>query len=116
MQLATDVGARDDLGLLLLQRSQLVVQQLAGQRGLQQRVGAGRAAAQMAVRNGNQLVADADEQSFDAACKLLSMLQGTGAVEVLEAWQNPTTKRPAAISNTRLAQLRDTLLPVRVEG
>lgn len=43
-------------------------------------------------------------------------LQGTGAVEVIEAWTNPATNRPAAISNTRLAQLRDTLLPVRVEG
>lgn len=43
-------------------------------------------------------------------------LQGTGSVEVLEAWNNPTTNRSAAISNARLAQLRDTLLPVRVEG
>ena len=43
-------------------------------------------------------------------------LQGTGDVEVLEAWENPETNRPAAISNMRLAQLRDTLLPVRVEG
>ena len=43
-------------------------------------------------------------------------LQGTGDVEVLEEWRNPMTKRPAAISNTRLAQLRNTLLPVRVEG
>lgn len=43
-------------------------------------------------------------------------LQGTGQVEVLEAWRNPATNNPAAISNLRLAQLRDTLLPVRVEG
>jgi hypothetical protein len=43
-------------------------------------------------------------------------LQGTGDVEVLEEWRNPMTKRPAAISNARLAQLRNTLLPVRVEG
>ena len=43
-------------------------------------------------------------------------LQGTGKVEVLEAWANPATKRSAAISSTRLAQLRDSLLPVRVEG
>jgi len=43
-------------------------------------------------------------------------LQGTGDVEVLESWENPDTRRPAAISNTRLTQLRDTLLPFRVEG
>jgi len=43
-------------------------------------------------------------------------LQGTGKVEVLEAWENPATNKPAAISNARLAQLRDTLLPVCVAG
>lgn len=43
-------------------------------------------------------------------------LQGTGAVEVLETWKNPATKKPAALSNTRLAQLRDAWLPVRIEG
>jgi len=43
-------------------------------------------------------------------------MAGTGNVEVLEAWENPDTNRPAAISNARLAELRDTLLPVRVEG
>ena len=43
-------------------------------------------------------------------------LQGTGDVEVLEEWKNPITKRSAAISNARLAQLRNNLLPVRVEG
>jgi hypothetical protein len=43
-------------------------------------------------------------------------LQGTGDVEVLKAWINPSTKRPAALSNTRLAELRDSLMPVQVEG
>ncbi len=43
-------------------------------------------------------------------------LQGTGTVEVLERWINPTTNRPAALSNVHLAQLRDSLLPVQVEG
>jgi hypothetical protein len=43
-------------------------------------------------------------------------LKGTGAVEVLAAWTNPATGRPAAVSNARLAGLRDSLLPVRIEG
>jgi len=43
-------------------------------------------------------------------------LRGTGQVEVLEAWRNPATNRPAALSNVRLAQLRDSWLPVRVQG
>jgi hypothetical protein len=40
----------------------------------------------------------------------------TGTVEVLEPWQNPITKRPAAISNARLKQLCNQYLPVTVEG
>ncbi len=43
-------------------------------------------------------------------------LKGTGSVEVLETWTNPATNRPAAVSNDRLAALRDSLLPVRVTG
>ena len=43
-------------------------------------------------------------------------LQGTGEVEVLEVWRNPVTNRLAALSNARLARLRNSLLPVRVEG
>lgn len=39
-----------------------------------------------------------------------------GAVEVLEPWTNPGTGRPAAVSNDRLARLRDELLPVAVAG
>lgn len=43
-------------------------------------------------------------------------LQGTGSVEVLAEWENPDTGRPAAISNARLAELVEELLPVAVSG
>lgn len=43
-------------------------------------------------------------------------LQGTGVVEVLETWANPATQRGAAISDACLGHLRDSLLPVRVQG
>lgn len=43
-------------------------------------------------------------------------LQGTGDVDVLEVWENPATNKSAAIPNARLARLRDSFLPVRVEG
>jgi hypothetical protein len=39
-----------------------------------------------------------------------------GEVEVLEPWTNPSTARPAAVSNERLARLCRELLPVTVEG
>ncbi len=67
-----------------------------------------------ALRAGSHLLVH--ERHAEQLGEDFKRLQGTGDVEVLEAWENPATKRPAAISNARLAQLRDTLLPVRVEG
>ena len=39
-----------------------------------------------------------------------------GAVEVLEAWTNPATGRPAAAPNARLARIALESLPITVEG
>lgn len=39
-----------------------------------------------------------------------------GNVEVLAAWTNPATGRPAAISNARLAQLAQDSLPIKISG
>jgi hypothetical protein len=39
-----------------------------------------------------------------------------GDVEVLDAWTNPATDRPTAISNDRLARLCRDVLPIAVEG
>jgi len=46
----------------------------------------------------------------------LDRLRSAGTVELLEPWQNPETKRPAAIADERLAQLTSELLPIGVEG
>jgi hypothetical protein len=43
-------------------------------------------------------------------------LRSAGTVEILETWQNPETKRSAAISDERLAQLASELLPIGVDG
>jgi hypothetical protein len=67
-----------------------------------------------ALRAGSRLLVH--ERHAEQLGEDFKRLQGTGTVEVLKAWKNPATSRPAAISNARLAQLRDTLLPVRIEG
>ena len=48
--------------------------------------------------------------------KGLDRLARAGAVEVLAPWTHPSTGRPTAISNERLARLAGDLLPVAVEG
>lgn len=67
-----------------------------------------------ALRAGRRLLLH--ERHVKALGADFERLKGTGAVEVLQAWTNPATNRPAAVSNARLAALRDALLPVRVEG
>jgi len=67
-----------------------------------------------ALRTGCHLLVH--ERHVKALGEDFQRLKGTGAVEVLEAWTNPATDRPAAVSNARLARLRDSLLPVRLEG
>jgi hypothetical protein len=46
----------------------------------------------------------------------LDQLRSAGTVEIVEPWLNPETRRPAAISDERLAQLATELLPIGVEG
>lgn len=67
-----------------------------------------------ALRAGSRLLVP--ERHAKALGEEFDRLKDTGAVEVLEAWTNPATGRPAAVSNARLARLRDSLLPVRLEG
>jgi len=67
-----------------------------------------------AVRTGCHLLVH--ERHAKALGDDFQRLKGTGTVEVLEAWTNPATNRPAVVSNARLARLRDSLLPVRIEG
>ena len=52
----------------------------------------------------------------DALGGNFSRLQEAGAVEVLDVWTHPSTKRPAAVSNDRLRHLAEQYLPVSVEG
>ncbi len=52
----------------------------------------------------------------DALGDSMKRLRDAGAVEVLDAWTNPATQRPAAISNERLAKLAAEYLPFTLEG
>ncbi len=67
-----------------------------------------------ALRGGSRLLVH--ERHVTALGQDFARLKGTGVVEVLESWQNPATGRPAALSNARLAELRDTWLPVQITG
>ena len=67
-----------------------------------------------AVRKGSTLLlnprhAKALSDDFDR-------LKAAGTVEVLETWENPTTRRKSAISNEQLAQLNADYLPISVRG
>ena len=46
----------------------------------------------------------------------LSKLTSAGGVEILQAWINPATRRPTAISNERLGQLANEYQPIGVRG
>ncbi len=52
----------------------------------------------------------------EALGKEYERLARQGDVETLEPWTNPTTGRPAAISNDRLADLARRYLPVEITG
>jgi len=67
-----------------------------------------------ALRAGSRLLVH--PRHVEALGADFARLQGTGAVEVLEVWENPATGRPAAISNARLTALADELLPVKISG
>ena len=67
-----------------------------------------------ALHNGSKLLLH--KRHAAALGNRLAQLAEAGSVEVLPSWTNPATGRPAAISNTRLAQLIVEHLPVVVEG
>jgi hypothetical protein len=67
-----------------------------------------------ALRQGSRLLLQPRHRA--ALGEDLGRLQASGTVEILEPWVNPSTKRPTAISNARLAQLAADCLPVTIEG
>ena len=67
-----------------------------------------------ALHSGSKLLLH--KRHAGALGKRLAQLEEAGSVEVLPSWTNPATGRPAAISNTRLAQLIVEHLPVVLEG
>ncbi len=77
MQLTTDIGGDDEVGHAGLQCGEFIGEQLPGEFRLQERISAGRAAAQMSIGHGRQLIAAAAQQTFDHAIDLLPMLQST---------------------------------------
>lgn len=67
-----------------------------------------------AVRSGTRLLLH--PRHVQALGDHFDGLKGTGEVEVLTEWINPTTGRASAISNERLARLNAHYLPVAVQG
>ena len=67
-----------------------------------------------ALRQGRQVLMAARHR--DALGERFGRLQRLGDIKVLDAWTNPATKRPAAISNEHLRRLAATLLPVEISG
>ena len=81
MRQAADVGGGDDLGLGGLQMAEFAVAQLGGDVGLQDRVGACGAAAQVGFRGRHNSEPGDAEQGFDHAGDLLAVLQRAGCEE-----------------------------------
>ena len=81
MRHATDIGGGDNVRASRFQRLDLVGQQLCRQVRLQQRIGAGRSAAQMPVWHHRQLKPGVTQQAFDHTANLQTMLQTAGRVE-----------------------------------
>jgi hypothetical protein len=67
-----------------------------------------------ALRQGRQELISVRHR--DALGERFSRLQRSGDIQVLEAWTNPVTKRPTAISNEHLRRLAAKLLPVEITG
>jgi len=68
----------------------------------------------LALSRGSRVLLSASHQAALGA-RFAALLRRPG-VEVLEAWTNPATGRPAAISDARLQRLARELLPVEVSG
>jgi len=67
-----------------------------------------------ALRQGRQVLISARHR--DALGERFGRLQQSGDIKVLEAWTNPATKRPTAISNEHLRRLAADLLPMEITG
>jgi hypothetical protein len=67
-----------------------------------------------ALRRGSRVLMS--PQHRDALGEEFRRVAGQGEVEVLEAWINPITGRPAAIPNIRLEQLSQKYLPIEITG
>ncbi len=67
-----------------------------------------------ALRRGSKVLLSPRHQL--ALGRQFDRLKRQGEVEVLEPWANPETGRAAAISQAKLAELQQTLLPVEVAG
>lgn len=81
MRLAADVGSEDFGWRIRGQRFNFVGEQALGQFGLQDGIGARRAAAQMRIRNGDEIEAEIGEQRLDLAFHLEAMLQRARRLE-----------------------------------
>ena len=78
---ATDVGRQDLVGRTGLQVRQLAIAKLGGKRRLQDRIGAGRPAAQVRLGKRHDLGATGHQQRLDLTPDLLTMLQGAGRMK-----------------------------------
>jgi hypothetical protein len=67
-----------------------------------------------ALRQGRQVLMAPRHRN--ALGERFARLERSGDIQVLEAWVNPETKRPTAISNDRLKILAGELLPVEITG
>jgi len=67
-----------------------------------------------ALRRGSRVLMSARHR--EALGSQFGRVAKQGAVEVLEPWTNPATGRATAMSNARLAQVAEDVLPVEVTG
>jgi hypothetical protein len=67
-----------------------------------------------ALRQGSQVLIAARHR--EALGARFTRLEQLGDIQVLVAWTNPVSKRPAAISNDHLQRLAARLLPVEITG
>src|SRR5688572_3083110 len=89
VQEAPDVGRGDHIRLSFLESVDLTGEQLPRELGLGERVGSGRAAAQVAVPHRDQLEAARGQNAFDDAVEAKPVLQGAWGMES-DAWQGAT--------------------------
>jgi hypothetical protein len=69
---------------------------------------------EVALRQGRQVLIAARHR--EALGERFERLKRSGDIQVVEAWTNPATLRPTAISNEHLSRLAAKLLPVVITG